>query len=119
MEIAEAQKIVKKFSERNGWEDSPNIDKIDHLHEELVEISQHLRYKNKEERIKFVKNNIDLFTGEMGDMMFDLCRLANQLNVDLTKGFKMTKTKVFEKYNGNKSENNIITKDSLGNNNKK
>jgi len=37
--IKEFQKIVKEFAERNSWKDFPNIDKIDHLHEELVEIS--------------------------------------------------------------------------------
>ncbi len=43
--IKECQKIVKEFADRNSWKDFPNIDKIDHLHEELVEISQHIRYK--------------------------------------------------------------------------
>ena len=117
MEIKEAQGVVKEFSERNGWEDFPNIDKIDHLHEELVEVSQYLRYKNKEERIKFVKDNKDLFTNEIGDIMFGLCRLSNQLGVDLTEGFEKTKDKAFEKYRGKKSEVNIIDKKSLGNNN--
>jgi len=116
MGIREAQKIVKEFSERNGWEDLPNIDKIDHLHEELVEISQHLRYKNQEERIKFIKENNDLFTGEVGDVLFGLCRLANQLGVDLAEGFKKTKTKAFIKYEGKELETNIITEGSLGNN---
>jgi len=46
--LKEAQKIVKAFSERNSWKDEPNIDKFDHLHEELIEMSQHLRYKNVE-----------------------------------------------------------------------
>lgn len=116
MEIREAQNIVKEFSERNGWEDFPNIDKIDHLHEELIEVSQYLRYKSKEERIIFVKDNSDLFTEEMGDVMFGLCRLANQLNIDLNDGFEMTKEKVFKKYNDKKAESNIVTKGSLGNN---
>ena len=44
--IKEAQKLVKDFAERNNWSDSPNVDKFDHLHEELIEMSQHLRYKS-------------------------------------------------------------------------
>ena len=55
--IKEAQQKVKEFALRNNWIDNPNLDKIDHLHEELVEISQHLRYKSKEEMAEFVKEN--------------------------------------------------------------
>ena len=43
--MKDAQKLVKQFAENNQWKDEPNIDKFDHLHEELIEMSQHLRYK--------------------------------------------------------------------------
>ena len=57
--IKDAQKLVKQFAERNGWKDLPNIDKFDHLHEELIEMSQHLRYKSEDERIKIIKEKAD------------------------------------------------------------
>jgi len=50
--MKDAQKLVKSFAERNSWKDVPNIDKFDHLHEELIEMSQHLRYKSEDERKK-------------------------------------------------------------------
>jgi len=107
MQISEAQQIVKAWSEGNGWEDIPNIDKFDHIHEELVEISQHLRYKSESERIDYVKNNKDYFIAEMGDLLFGVCRLANQLDVNLEDGFKRTKEKAELKYKPGKNETNI------------
>jgi NTP pyrophosphatase (non-canonical NTP hydrolase) len=108
--IKEFQKIVKNFAERNSWKDFPNIDKIDHLHEELVEISQHIRYKSKEEVEEFVNKNKKLFEEEIGDLFFGVVRLANQFGVDLGKAFEMTRKKVFEKYNNQEKENNVTWK---------
>jgi NTP pyrophosphatase (non-canonical NTP hydrolase) len=108
MTIKEAQDAVKEFSEGNGWEDIPNIDKFDHIHEELLEMSRHLRYKTEEERIAFVQENKDLFEKEMGDLLFAVCRLANQLDVNLENGFTATHEKVLKKYSGNKPEHNIV-----------
>lgn len=108
--IKEFQKIVKEFVERNSWKDFPNIDKIDHLHEELVEISQHIRYKSKEEVKKFVEENKELFEEEIGDLLFGTVRLANQFGVDLEKAFEITRKKAFKKYDNQEKEINIIRK---------
>lgn len=107
MQISEAQSIVKSWSQKNGWQDMPNIDKFDHLHEELIEMSQHLRYKSETERLEYVKNNRDYFTAEMGDLLFGVCRLANQLGVNLEDGFHRTKDKAESKYTAGKAESNI------------
>ncbi len=96
--IRDAQKLVKQFALKRGWRDVPNIDKFDHLHEELIEMSQHLRYKTEEERIKFVKNNKETFVDGVGDLLFGLCRLANQLGVDLEEAFNFVKKDILEKY---------------------
>lgn len=108
MTLKEAQKVVKSFAEKNQWKDVPNIDKFDHLHEELIEMSRHLRYKSEVERIKFVEENRNMFTSEMGDLLFGLCRLANQLGVDLEDGFMQTQEKVFKKYDQKGNETNIV-----------
>ena len=105
--MKEAQKIVREFAERNGWSDSPNVDKFYHLHEELIEMSRHLRYKSEDERKKFVAENKDMFTDEIGDLIFAACRLANQLGVDLEEAFEMAKKKVLSKYGPGK-ENKIV-----------
>ena len=109
-EIKEAQQLVKLFAKRNHWPDIPNIDKIDHLHEELTELSQYLRYKSEKERIKFVKENKKIFVDGIGDLFFGLCRLANQLGVDIEKALNLVKKEIFVKYNHKNPENNIIKK---------
>lgn len=106
--IKEAQKLVKDFAARNKWKDFPNIDKFDHLHEELIAMSQHLRYKSKSECAKFVKDNKEIFIDGVGDLFFGLCRLANQLNVDVEEAFNFAADHVLEKYKNTGKEKNIV-----------
>lgn len=108
--IKDAQKLVKDFVGRNKWKDVPNVDKFDHLHEELIEMSQHLRYKTEAERIKFVKENTMIFKDGVGDLFFGVCRLANQLGVDIEESFNMVKDEILGKYNHKGPENNLIKK---------
>lgn len=108
--IKDAQKLVKSFAERNNWKDLPNIDKFDHLHEELIEMSQHLRYKSEEERQKFVEENKEIFVDGIGDLFFGICRLANQLGVDVEASFNLVKTEILGKYNHKNPENNLTKK---------
>ncbi len=108
--IKEAQELVKKFAERNKWEDTPNLDKFDHLHEELIEMSQHLRYKSKEEMKEIVLKEKNVFEDGVGDLFFGLMRLANQLGVNAENCFNMVKDEILEKYNHQNKENNIIKK---------
>src|SRR3989338_1509904 len=102
MKISEAQNIVKKFAESNGWKDEPNIDKFDHLHEELLEMSRHLRYKNEEERKEIVKEKKDVFEDGIGDLLFALFRLSNQLNIDAEKSFENVSNSIINRYTGKK-----------------
>ena len=104
MKIKEAQKFVKEFTESNGWKDEPNIDKIDHLHEELVEISRHLRYKELEERKRTLVEKQGAFEDGIGDLLFGTLRLANQLGVDAEKAFEKSSKDVIDKYKGRKEE---------------
>lgn len=108
MNISDAQKLVKDFTLRNGWEDFPNIDKFDHLHEELIAMSQHLRYKSRQENEKFVSENKEIFEDGIGDLFFALCRLANQLNANIDECFTMASSKILEKYNKKQPETNIV-----------
>ena len=108
--IKEAQELVKYFAQRNNWKDIPNVDKFDHLHEELIEMSKHLRYKPEDERIKFVQENKEIFVDGVGDLFFALCRLANQLEVDIEDAFDMVKKEILAKYEQGKVEGKIIRK---------
>jgi NTP pyrophosphatase (non-canonical NTP hydrolase) len=106
--IKDAQQLVKDFAKRNGWKDTPNIDKFDHLHEELIEMSQHLRYKTEAERITVIQEKADVFKDGIGDLFFALCRLANQLNVDIEAAFNMVQKDILVKYDHKNAENNLI-----------
>lgn len=106
--IKEAQKLVRNFAKRNDWKDIPNVDKFDHLHEELIEMSQYLRYKTEKERIGCIKKNKKVFKDGIGDLFFGTCRLANQLDIDIEDAFNMVQKEILSKYNHKNSENNII-----------
>lgn len=106
--MKDAQQLVREFAERNQWKDVPNVDKFDHLHEELIEMSQHLRYKSEEERIQTIKEKKAVFVDGVGDLFFALCRLANQLDVDIEEAFNMVKTEILAKYNHKNPENNLV-----------
>ncbi|MAE13304.1 hypothetical protein CMO92_01955 [Candidatus Woesearchaeota archaeon] len=108
--LKEAQALVKNFALRNNWKDTPNIDKFDHLHEELLEMSQHLRYKTEEQRIQIIQEKREEFKDGIGDLFFALCRLSNQLNIDIEEAFNTVKDEILEKYDHKQQENNL-TKD--------
>lgn len=105
--MREAQRLVRQFAERNGWSDAPNVDKFDHLHEELIEMSKHLRYKSEEERIKFIEEKKEIFIDGIGDLFFALCRLANQLGVDIEDAFNAVQQQILAKYNEKGKETKI------------
>lgn len=102
MKISDAQNVVKRFTIENNWEDIPNIDKFDHLHEELIEMSKLLRYKTESDRIEIVESQKEQFTDGIGDLFYGLCRLANQLNVDIESSFNEVRYKIESKYKNQK-----------------
>jgi len=103
--IRDAQAFVKYFAEtsfkatgEDRWKDYPNVDKFDHLHEELIEMSRKLRYRSKKERIQIIKTEKEVFIDGIGDLFFALCRLANQLNVDIEDAFESVHKSIFNRY---------------------
>ena len=106
--ISEAQALVKDFAKSNKWSDEPNIDKFDHLHEELSEMSRLLRYKNSSEMKEIIKGDRDSFEDGIGDLFFGLCRLANQLGVDVTKSFNLVSGRILAKYKDKQHESKPI-----------
>ena len=96
--------VVKEFARKNKWRDVPNIDKFDHLHEELIEMSKLIRYKTEKERIETLETHKRDFVDGIGDLFFALCRLANQLDVDITDAFGSATKEIAHKYGGRKKE---------------
>ena len=102
MKISEAQQTIKKFAVENNWDDTPNIDKFDHLHEELIEMSKLLRYKEVNDRKESIKTNKLLFEDGIGDLLFGTFRLANQLDIDAEEAFNKVKDKIIQRYKSKK-----------------
>lgn len=111
MKIKEAQNFVKKFALEQNWDDSPCIDKFDHLQEELIEMSKLLRYKNKEQRLSAIEEKKEQFKDGVGDLFFALCRLANQLDVDVEESFNFVKERISKKFEGVEEDNSNQRKD--------
>ncbi len=84
------------------WRDYPNIDKFDHLHEELIEMSRKLRYRSKKERLQIIKDDREVFVDGIGDLFFALCRLANQLDIDIGEAFESVHQSIFDRYSKKK-----------------
>jgi len=105
--IREAQEFVRDFARRNGWEDVPNIDKFDHLHEELIEMSSRLRYRSEEERKRIIVDEKEVFVDGVGDLFFGLCRLANQLGVDVEEAFDVARKEILARYDGKDGEEKL------------
>ncbi len=108
--MSDAQKLLRLFAARNKWKDSPNVDKFDHLHEELTEMSKFLRYKSPEEREQAIIEHRQEFLDGIGDHFFGLCRLANQLGIDIEEAFNMVKGEILDKYDHKNAENKLIKK---------
>ena len=87
-QIRKAQKLVKFFAEKNGWPDIPDFHKFDHVHEELSEMSTPLLFLSEAEKRKYVTNNIDHYIDGVGDFYFAMCRLSNQLGIDVSDSFR-------------------------------
>lgn len=102
--INAAQTHVKDFARRQGWKDEPNVDKIEHLHEELSEIARFLLYKSLPERKKACTEHREDIEDGIGDLFFGLCRLSNQLGVDITQAFTVAAERIEAKYRGKKHE---------------
>lgn len=103
--MKDAQAFVRYFAQTSfkatgddRWRDYPNVDKFDHLHEELIEMSRKLRYRSKKERLQIVKDDREVFVDGIGDLFFALCRLANQLDIEIEDAFNSVHQSIFDRY---------------------
>lgn len=103
--MREAQDFVRYFAKESfkatkddRWRDYPNVDKFDHLHEELIEMSRKLRYHSKKDRKRIVREEKAVFVDGIGDLFFALCRLANQLGIDIEEAFNSVNQSIFLRY---------------------
>jgi NTP pyrophosphatase (non-canonical NTP hydrolase) len=67
-------------------------------------MSKYLRYKSSKEMKWYIKENKDTFEDGIGDLFFALCRLANQLDIDVEKSFNLVSERIIAKYKNKEIE---------------
>jgi NTP pyrophosphatase (non-canonical NTP hydrolase) len=53
---------------------------------------------------EYIKENKDTFEDGIGDLFFALCRLANQLDINIEKSFNLVSERIIAKYKNKKTE---------------
>lgn len=83
--LSTIQKDVDNFCVKRGWKNDDPNQLITSVLIEMAELAEHYQWKNKFE--KFNKKEQKEIAYEFVDVIFYLCRLANQTGVDLTDSF--------------------------------
>ncbi|MED2873263.1 MazG nucleotide pyrophosphohydrolase domain-containing protein [Bacillus thuringiensis] len=82
MNIVEFQRYVSNFSKEKGFQDTTIEEHTIYTMAELGELAEVIL---KRDTIQDAKREIGL---EMFDVIWNVCDLANKLNIDLEKAFK-------------------------------
>ncbi|MGG4143807.1 MazG-like family protein [Paenibacillus algorifonticola] len=87
MQLSEMQKHVKEFSTAHGFDESTIeqralylVTEVGETVKELLHLSYHPDHEKKEE----IKDRLGL---EMYDIVWNICDLANKLDIDLEQAF--------------------------------
>lgn len=81
--MEELQKRVKNFDKERNWEDSWNIkDLCLNINEEIGEMWHLIKWIDDDKQREVVKNNHDEVENFIGDILFLVYKMANQMNVD-------------------------------------
>ena len=82
MNIVEFQRYVSNFSKEKGFQDTTIEERTIYTMAKLGELAEVIL---KRDTIQDAKREISL---EMFDVIWNICDLANKLNIDLEKAFK-------------------------------
>ncbi|PER51868.1 pyrophosphatase [Bacillus thuringiensis] len=82
MNIGEFQRYVSNFSKEKGFQDTTIEERIMYAMTELGELAEVIL---KRDKMQDAKKEIGL---EIFDVIWNVCDLANKLNIDLEKAFE-------------------------------
>ena len=82
MNIVEFQRYVSNFSKEKGFQDTTIEERIMYAMTELGELAEVIL---KRDKMQDAKKEIGL---EIFDVIWNVCDLANKLNIDLEKAFE-------------------------------
>ena len=91
MEIKEAQKKIKQFDIARGWENNWNLkDLALNITEEVGEFWSLIKWINDEKQKEVIKNNKEEASDFIGDTLFLLLKLSNQMGIDSSVSLQNT-----------------------------
>lgn len=84
--VKEAQKKIREFDEARGWDDNWNIkDLLLNITEEGGELWDLIKWIDEEKQKKVINEKKEEASDYIGDTLFLILKLANQMNVDAEK----------------------------------
>ena len=91
MKIEEAQDMVREFDVARGWGEHWNIkDLLLNITEEGGELWDLVKWVDEEKQKEIVEANKDEASDYVGDVLFLILKLANQMGVDATGALNQT-----------------------------
>lgn len=98
-DIDKITKEIVKFRDARDWKQFHNPkDLAISLSLESSEVLEHFQWKSKEEIEKYIKTNKKEIGEELSDVLYWVLLLANDLNIDLEKAFKLKMKQNQKKY---------------------
>ncbi len=91
MEIKEAQNKIKEFDIARGWDDDWNLkDLALNITEEVGEFWSLIKWIDDEKQKEVIKSKKDEASDFIGDTLFLLLKLSNQMNIDSSQSLQNT-----------------------------
>lgn len=91
MKLQKAQDKIKDFDIVRGWKDSWDLkDLALNITEEVGEFWNLIKWVDEEKQRDVIKNNRDEASDFIGDTLFLLLKMSNQMNIDATQSLRNT-----------------------------
>ena len=96
--LAECQKEVKEFDIERNWDYFYPLELFANLNEEIGEIWQRIAWVSEEKKKVLINKYHQEIEDNIGDLLFLIFKLSNQLNVDCHKGFRNVMEEYYSRF---------------------
>jgi len=91
MEIKEAQNKIKEFDKARGWESDWNLKDLSlNITEEVGEFWNLIKWIDNDQQKEVIRNQKDEASDFIGDTLFLILKLANQMGIDSSQSLRNT-----------------------------
>jgi dCTP diphosphatase len=106
-DIKKLTKIITDFRGQRDWKQFHNPKDLSiSLVLEATEVLEHFQWKSAEEMAGYIKNSKGAVGEELADVLYWVLLLANDLNIDIVKAFKLKMQQNETKYPVKKAKGN-------------